>query len=91
LTEQKRNQQRLVTPPFTGGLFLGSTALNVLNAGPFVIDHDQLLGAHGVLQYSVRRNLWIGGAVRYDSGLVSNPPIRWPSRPIRTMPICFPM
>jgi hypothetical protein len=63
----------IVTPPFTGGLFLGSTALNLLNAGPFVIDHDQKIGAHGVVQYAVQRNFWVSGAVRYDSGLVSNP------------------
>jgi hypothetical protein len=63
----------IVTPPFTGGLFLGSTALNLLNAGPFVIDHDQKIGAHGVAQYAFRRNLWVSGAVRHDSGLVSNP------------------
>jgi hypothetical protein len=63
----------IVTPPFTGGLFLGSTALNSLNAGPFVIDHDQTLGAHGVAQYAIRRDLWVSGAIRYDSGLVSNP------------------
>lgn len=63
----------IVTPPFTGGLFLGSTAINVLNAGPFVIDHDQKLGAHGVVQWDVRRGLWLSGSLRYDSGLVSNP------------------
>jgi hypothetical protein len=63
----------VVTPPFTGGLFLGSTALDVLNAGPFVIDHDQRLASHAVVQYAIRRNLWISGAVRHDSGLVSNP------------------
>jgi hypothetical protein len=63
----------VVTPPFTGGLFLGSTALDLLNAGPFVIDHDQRLASHAIVQYAIRRNLWISGAVRHDSGLVSNP------------------
>jgi outer membrane receptor protein involved in Fe transport len=63
----------VVTPPFTGGLFLGSTALNLLSAGPFVIDHDQTLGAHGVVHYSPRRDLWFSSSIRYDSGLVSNP------------------
>ena len=63
----------IVTPPFTGGLFVGSSAINDLSSGPFVIDHDQLLGAQGNVQYIVRRNLWISGSVRYDSGLVSNP------------------
>jgi outer membrane receptor for Fe3+-dicitrate len=63
----------IVTPPFTGGLFLGSAAVQLLNAGPFVIDHDQKLGVHGILNYYLRRNVWVSGAVRYDSGLVSNP------------------
>jgi hypothetical protein len=63
----------VVTPPFTGGLFIGSAAVDALSAGPFVIDHDQKLGVQTNLQYSVRRNLWVSGAVRYDSGLVSNP------------------
>ncbi|MGH9628030.1 MAG: TonB-dependent receptor [Bryobacteraceae bacterium] len=63
----------IVTPPFTGGLFLGSTAVQLLNAGPFVIDHDQKLGVHGSLNYYLRRNVWVSGAVRHDSGLVSNP------------------
>jgi hypothetical protein len=61
------------TPPFTGGLFLGSTAIQLLNAGPFVIDHDQTLGLQGMVQYVLRKNLWTSGSVRYDSGLVSNP------------------
>jgi hypothetical protein len=63
----------VVTPPFTGGLFLGSTAIDLLNAGPFVIDHDQKAAAHGVLQWDIRSGLWVSGSVRYDSGLVSNP------------------
>jgi hypothetical protein len=63
----------VVTPPFSGGLFLGSAAVNVLNAGPFVIDHDQKLGLHGILQYLSRRGFWATGGIRYDSGLVSNP------------------
>jgi hypothetical protein len=63
----------IVTPPFTGGLFIGSSALDLLSMGPFVIDHDQKLGAQANVHYSVKRNLWISGAVRYDSGLVSNP------------------
>ncbi|HET8548354.1 MAG TPA: TonB-dependent receptor, partial [Bryobacteraceae bacterium] len=63
----------VVTPPFTGGLFLGSTALDLLTAGPFIIDHDQKLGVHTILEYKLRKNIWLSGAVRYDSGLVSNP------------------
>jgi hypothetical protein len=63
----------VVTPPFTGGLFLGSTALNALTAGPFVIDHDQKLGISTGTQYSVTKNLWVSGTLRFDSGLVTNP------------------
>ena len=63
----------LVTPPFTGGLFLGSTALDLLSSGPFVIDHDQNLGMQGTAMYRPRANLWTSVSTRYDSGLVSNP------------------
>jgi hypothetical protein len=63
----------VVTPPFTGGLFLGSTAIDLLTAGPFVIDHDQKLGMHGFVRYDVTKALWVSSAFRHDSGLVSNP------------------
>ena len=63
----------LVTPPFTGGLFLGNTALDLLRSGPFVIDHDQNLGVHGGLTYRPRGNVWTSVSMRYDSGLVTNP------------------
>ncbi len=63
----------VVTPPFTGGLFLGSTAIDLLRAGPFIIDHDQELGAQGMVQYSWRERIWTTWSIRYDSGLVSNP------------------
>ncbi len=61
------------TPPFTGGLFLGQDAIDALTAGPFYIDHDQRLSLHGTAQWRMRGGAWLGGAVRYDSGLVSNP------------------
>jgi hypothetical protein len=61
------------TPPFTGGLFLGQDAVDLLSAGPFVIDHDQVLSVHGTVNYSTTLGVWLGGSVRYDSGLVSNP------------------
>jgi hypothetical protein len=61
------------TPPFTGGLFLGQDAVDLLSAGPFVIDHDQALSLHGTVNYAMRGGVWAGGSVRYDSGLVSNP------------------
>ncbi|MDX2153358.1 MAG: TonB-dependent receptor [Bryobacteraceae bacterium] len=63
----------IVTPPFTGGLFLGSTALDALSAGPFIIDHDQTLSLNGVLHYTISRGWWASTSIRYDSGLVSNP------------------
>jgi hypothetical protein len=61
------------SPPFTGGLFLGQDAVDLLSAGPFLIDHDQRLGVHGLLTFDPSGPLWISGSVRYDSGLVSNP------------------
>ena len=61
------------TPPFTGGLFLGASAIDALTAGPFVIDHDQLLAIHGNVQYELRNGFWITTSIRYDRGLVSNP------------------
>jgi len=61
------------TPPFTGGLFLGQDAVALLSAGPFAIDHDQRLSLHATLYADIPGPLWISGAVRYDSGLVSNP------------------
>ncbi len=60
------------SPPFTGGLFLGQDAVDLLAAGPFVIDHDQRLSVHGTSRVAWRR-LWAGLSVRYDSGLVANP------------------
>jgi outer membrane cobalamin receptor len=61
------------TPPFTGGLFLGQDAIDLLSAGPFPIDHDQRLSVHGLLTVDPGGPLWMSGSVRYDSGLVSNP------------------
>jgi hypothetical protein len=61
------------TPPFTGGLFLGQDAVDLLSAGPFAIDHDQRLGMQGLLTVDPAGPWWASGSVRYDSGLVSNP------------------
>ena len=61
------------TPPFTGGLFLGQDAVDLLSAGPFPIDHDQRLGLQGMMTFDPSGPWWAGGSVRYDSGLVSNP------------------
>ncbi len=63
----------VVTPPFTGGLFLGNRAVEALGSGPFIIDHDQALGLHGALHYNSRTGFWTSWSVHHDSGLVSNP------------------
>jgi hypothetical protein len=63
----------LATPPFTGGLFLGQDAVDLLTEGPFLIDHDQRLSVHVVGHYDVPGPFWLSGSVRYDSGLVANP------------------
>jgi len=63
----------VVTPPFTGGLFLGAAAIDALSAGPFVIDHDQRLGLASNAVYNLTRRLWTSATIRHDSGLVSNP------------------
>ncbi|MBC8166130.1 MAG: TonB-dependent receptor [Bryobacteraceae bacterium] len=62
----------VTTPPFTGGLFLGSDAVRLLSAGPFIIDHDQALGLQTNLRYARRSGLWTAVTVRHDSGLVTN-------------------
>ena len=63
----------VVTPPFTGGVFLGSAALDVLSAGPFVIDHDQALSVSTSFVYRPKRSWYTSWQIRYDSGLVPNP------------------
>lgn len=63
----------LSTPPFTGGLFLGQDAIDLLSAGPFYIDHDQRLSVHGTAQYRGPAGWWASLSARYDSGLVANP------------------
>jgi Carboxypeptidase regulatory-like domain len=63
----------LSSPPFTGGLFLGQDAVDLLSAGPFYIDHDQRLGLHGTISYDIAGPWWLASSVRHDSGLVSNP------------------
>lgn len=63
----------VVNPPFTGGLFLGADAVDALTEGPFIIDHDQKLSLHSNNVYNFTRSLWTSVAVRYDSGLVTNP------------------
>jgi len=61
------------SPPFTGGLFLGQDAIDLLGAGDFVIDHDQKLGVHADARYAHPRGGWVAVTIRHDSGLVANP------------------
>ena len=61
------------TPPFTGGLFLGQDAVDLLSSGPFAIDHDQRLSVHGLVAIDPPGPFWTSGSIRYDSGLVCNP------------------
>lgn len=63
----------IATPPFTGGLFLGQDAVDLLSAGPFAIDHDQRLSVHGTLTFDPAGPWWAGLSARHDSGLVANP------------------
>ncbi len=63
----------IATPPFTGGLFLGQDAVDLLSSGPFPIDHDQRLSVHGTAHYDPVGPAWLSVSVRYDSGLVANP------------------
>lgn len=63
----------IATPPFTGGLFLGQDAVDLLSAGPFAIDHDQRLSVHGTLTVDPAGPWWLGVSARHDSGLVANP------------------
>jgi hypothetical protein len=61
------------TPPFTGGLFLGNSAVSLLSAGPFVIDHDQKLSLQSVLYWRHKSGWFFSNTIRHDSGLVANP------------------
>ncbi len=67
------HSRAISTPPFTGGLFLGSDAIDLLSEGPFVIDHDQPLSIAGLLTWTSKRGLFSTVSVRHDYGLVANP------------------
>ncbi len=67
------SSRAIATPPFTGGLFLGQEAVDLLSAGPFPIDHDQRLSVHATAGYDPAGPWWISATTRYDSGLVANP------------------
>lgn len=61
------------TPPFSGGLYIGNEAIELLSAGPFLIDHDQPLSVHGILTWTSRCGVFATLSSRYDYGLVANP------------------
>jgi hypothetical protein len=63
----------LYVPPFAGGLFLSSDEVDVINQGPFVIDHDQDLQEQLGLYWDIPHSaFWLGMTQRYDSGLVTD-------------------
>jgi hypothetical protein len=58
--------------PLAGGLFLDSGALDAINSGAFIIDHDEKLQIQGGLNYDLGTSgVWLGTTARYDSGLVT--------------------
>ena len=67
------SSRAIATPPFTGGLFLGQDAVDLLSAGRFAIDHDQRLSVHLSTTWDPEGPFWMGATVRHDSGLVANP------------------
>jgi len=67
------HSRAIATPPFTGGLFLGNDAVESFSQGAFVIDHDQPLSVHAVLNWNHRRGWYATASNRYDYGLVANP------------------
>jgi outer membrane cobalamin receptor len=67
------HMRAISTPPFTGGLFIGNSAVDILSSGPFVIDHDQKLSLQTVLQYTSPKGFFVTASIRHDSGLVTNP------------------
>lgn len=59
--------------PASGGLFLDAEALESLDAGKFVIDHDQDLQEQAGVFWDIRdTGFWVGLTQRYDSGLVAD-------------------
>ena len=60
-------------PPPVGGLFLDQDAVDAISGDPFLIDHDQKMQAQGQLFLDLGKSgVWLGGNVRYDSGLVTD-------------------
>lgn len=67
------HSRAVATPPFTGGLFLGSNAVDSFTQGAFVIDHDQPLSVHAVVNWNHPKGWYATVSSRYDYGLVANP------------------
>lgn len=64
--------QALVTPPFSGGLFLSGASVDTFGGEEFVIDHDQRQTMQGAVQYSNgKRGPVAQILVRHDGGLVT--------------------
>ncbi|MBA2501242.1 MAG: TonB-dependent receptor [Pyrinomonadaceae bacterium] len=62
----------VVTPPFSGGLFLSGATPEDFGGSEFIIDHDQKLNIQGALQYDNERNGFFAQLLaRYDGGLVT--------------------
>lgn len=62
----------VVTPPFSGGLFLSGATPEDFGGSEFIIDHDQKLNIQSALQYDNQRNgLFAQLLLRYDGGLVT--------------------
>ena len=55
-------------PPLSGGLFLGEEALELIEAGPFRIDHDQKYTSQGNFSYDHSSGVWTAISGRCDSG-----------------------
>jgi hypothetical protein len=67
------HSRAVATPPFTGGLFLGNETVESFTQGAFIIDHDQPLSVHGVVNWTHPRGWYATVSNRYDYGLVCNP------------------
>lgn len=67
------HSRAVATPPFTGGLFLGNDAVDSFTQGPFIIDHDQPLSLHAVVNWNHPKGWYATVSNRYDYGLVANP------------------
>lgn len=64
--------QALVTPPFSGGLFLSGASVDTFGGAEFVIDHDQRQTYQGALQYSDKgKGVFAQFLIRHDGGLVT--------------------